>query len=203
VSGAPHKYSQIGLVQFLLQRWLMHALTRHLNAVLLGLGSALGLCLVALQAGPRHHVARFGGAGGAPAALICPADQAVIGARVSVQDDHVMGITLSCAGDEQPGELAIETATLGVNAGQSTSLRCPPDQVAVGIWGASGTLLDQFSLSCAARAQPRAPVEHLRGVGGNGGVGFHARCSGRMRGVEGSAGEAVDHVALVCEDHDG
>jgi hypothetical protein len=181
----------------------MHALTRQLNAALLGLGSALGLCLLALQAGSHHHMARFGGAGGASVALACPGEYQVIGARVSVQGDHVTGITLSCAGDEPLGELVIETATLGVETGQSTWLRCPPDQVAVGIWGASGTLLDQFSLSCARRARPRSPVEHLRGVGGNGGVGFHARCAGRMRGVTGAAAEAVDHVALLCEDRGG
>jgi hypothetical protein len=174
----------------------------YASAVLLGAGLAFALALAALAGLSRAEPARFGGIGSAAAAsIVCPPAYAVAGARIFERDNLVLGIALVCAPEDSDG-LPIESAILGVSTPQAALVRCPAEQAAVGIWGAAGALVDQLSLSCARRVRPRAPSEHLRGVGGSGGRGFHARCPGAMRGLAGTSGKELGQVALLCEEPD-
>jgi hypothetical protein len=170
---------------------------------MLGLALASALSLCALDGLARVEQVRFGGAGGAAASIACPPEHVVAGARIFARDDLVAGVALLCARDDGSAAPLHETATLGDASARAVVVRCASDHAAVGIWGATGALVDQLSLSCARRTRPRAPVVHLRGVGGRTGIGFHARCAGRMRGLDGAAGAYLDSVVLVCEGEDG
>jgi hypothetical protein len=175
--------------------WLGYALASSL-----GIALALVLALLALEPLSGAEALPHGGPGGVAAAIACPPAYDVVAARIFERESLVAGIALLCAREQDDDAPLLESETLGTATSQATLVRCAPEQVAVGIWGATGTLVDQLSLSCARRARPTGPVEHLRGVGGSGGHGFHARCRGRLQGVVGAAGTYVDRVAPHCEE---
>lgn len=185
--------------------------TAYAIASLLGAGLAVALAVAALAAVSRSQPQRFGAAVGASSTMAvsgrertiaCPSAYALVGARIFERDSMVSGIALLCSKSDDVSVPLLETETLGAASTNVALVRCSAEQAAVGLWGAAGARVDQLSLSCARRARPRAPVEHLRGVGGAGGRGFHARCPGALRGIRGAVADYVENVALLCEGPD-
>jgi hypothetical protein len=176
--------------------------TAYSYALAIAIGaSAAALGQLALSLGDYPRVtAQYGGHGGRPAEASCPPGERVIGARVFTSDKQVAGIAPLCGAALAPsGQAGTYRGGLGTQQGASVALRCPAGWIAVGLWGASGALVDRISLSCAPR--PGGPVVHLRGVGGDGGAGFHASCPrGALRGLTGRVGELLDSIGMLCDD---
>jgi hypothetical protein len=168
-------------------------------AIAIGVGAgALGQLLVILGDYPPV-TAQYGGSGGNPVVASCEPGEHVTGAHVYVSTTQVVaGISPRCSAAAS-GEAGVYRGVVGTRQGTPTKLRCPAGWRAVGIWGASGTVVDKVSLSCAPR--PGGPVVYLEGAGGNGGAGFHASCPrGELRGLTGRAGMLLDNIGMLCDD---
>ncbi len=213
------------LVQFVLCRFDVRLLFRQRAAIstragspapaaalwpsLVAIGVGVGLPTLALFCALQHEfrpvTLQFGGAGGQAAEVVCHRGELVTGARVFTRAGMVAGIAVLC--DAKAGTSTAqsrERGLIGSAEGTPVALHCPAGWVAVGIWGASGALVDRFSLACAQQQQLLlGPVVYLETAGGAGGQGFRASCARTaLHGLSARAGALVDSVGPICSDGD-
>ncbi|MBI5489205.1 MAG: glycosyltransferase family 39 protein [Deltaproteobacteria bacterium] len=163
----------------------------------------------------------YGGGGGGPAEADCAKGWALAGFDVSTivrAGAKVLGaVQLRCrplaailAGRVvEPATLAVGPA-LDKTPEAAVRLECPPNQVAVGIYGRCGALVDSLGVSCAV------PVMRPDGKGGTelswssatrvptwsagGGHSFESSCPPGFAawGFRGRSGTLVDAVGIAC-----
>lgn len=96
----------------------------------------------------------------------------------------------------------------GGPGGAPFSIRCPLNEYAIGIYGRSGSYIDQIGLICAPLKSGSGPQKigtgHPVGVaGGAGGVDFTLVCPqpySAMSGIAGRSGKYIDAISPICRD---
>ena len=108
---------------------------------------------------------------------------------------------------ETSNELSVSDLTFnlparGGNGGQSGSLNCAPDYVAVGIYGRAGRIIDNLGLTCAPlNTDGSLGASYDTGSrGGTGGNPFRISCPAGQAivGFHGRSGGKVDRLGLYC-----
>jgi hypothetical protein len=150
-----------------------------------------------------------GGSGGETFSLACPQPGMVVVGISGTSGTYVDNLVLRCARlqpDGTPGQSTIDMASgqAGGGGGSYFQLFCGPKEVAVGISGRAGDLLDAISLYCAPLASwvgasnPSTNPTDIRG--GGGGVQFQERCPNgyALAAMTGRSHDYIDAVAPVC-----
>ncbi|BBC25418.1 hypothetical protein [Pseudanabaena sp. ABRG5-3] len=101
--------------------------------------------------------------------------------------------------------LAVDTPMSGGTGGNSFTLKCNPNQVAVGISGRSSSYVDKLRVICMhpsdVRVNNTSPTqESSNSVGGTGGNQFTRRCEAGsvITGISGRAGWFIDSLKIYC-----
>jgi hypothetical protein len=167
----------------------------------------LGLFVLSGSATAVSALPAHGGGGGGPFRMDCGR-----GVLIGVEGGagaYVDAVRPVCARVQTTGGLGAAApwaGKAGGNGGHAMSLRCPPGWGVVGVFGRSGSYVDQLGLHCApleVSAQGvavRAGNTRLGPEGGNGGDPFDDRCpAGQVAtGLSGRSGTFVDQLSLLC-----
>jgi arabinofuranosyltransferase len=145
--------------------------------------------------------------GGLPYRWQCPAGQWVVSLRLaySDKDGAVERLAASCERDanDAPRAETLRGPPFGGNTDQPMPLesRCPRNTTSIGVYGTRGDLVTAVGLLCSSLGnEAGTPPLHSPTRGRATGAAFELRCPDdtRLIGIEGRAGDLVDHAGIVC-----
>lgn len=145
-----------------------------------------------------------GGSGGSLASIGCAANYVVYGIYGGA-GSYVDRLGLLCAYLNSDGSLGYQyrTGYVGGTGGTNYTITCPAGQAVVGLYGRSGSYVDQWGLYCSHVSTWRTSgtVESVTGsAGGSGGYPFYDVCPSAyvMTSINARAGSLVDQEQGVC-----
>lgn len=153
-----------------------------------------------------------GGDGGRSFAMRCAAGSFVtgLGGRAGAVIDRIgpMCQTL-LAGPQGHGD-ATQPAATGGGGGELLALMCPEGQVAIGLGGRAGAVIDAVHLVCTPvertsdgtlRRTLAGHLDETAEAGGPGGKTFELLCPDEtaLSGLVGRSGAVVDSLAIACD----
>lgn len=131
----------------------------------------------------------FGGGGGTPSVVLCPAILGASGRSGSLIDQ----LTFTC----RAGGTVFGVGPFGGNGGGAFSLRCPAGFFGIGVQGGAGSLIDRLGFVCGNSAGQRLTTAL---VGGGGGSPFYFECaaSQKLVGFRVRSGSLIDNLQPLC-----
>jgi hypothetical protein len=172
------------------------ALLMAFGVIALGVGVFVALAYV-----ERPEDAIYGGDGGREYTLRCPPGTVVVGADVHVRGAYLSGMSPLClAPDAEAGADPRPLRLVGEAREVAQRIRCPEGDVAVGVSGGAGVVVDRLLFLCGPAGDPTRRASNTRAAGGSGGRSFSARCrDGALLGLRGRSGANLDSVGTLCD----
>ena len=135
-----------------------------------------------------------GGGGGSAFRWRCPPGSALYGVRGSVKEGAVAHVQPLCRGTTNPQSMG---PVFGETSSAPFEVACPPDSIAVGMYGGSDHLVRSLGMLCSESAVLRG----ARGGVDGSGRPFSLECPGERaaRGVEGRSGSLIDSIGVLCD----